>query len=561
MVSIGILIAAVVCCVLVVILGVWGSGVACPDFGMSCTPPLPAGTPAVTPPVGTPPSVGTPAGMPPPVGTPSAGTPRAGAPGGAPPALGSLGSTPDATATAPNAGAPPPSTTPTTPTTPPPTNKVNCVGYWDACSVTCGTGVQTYKISTPASGGGNACKDTDGTTPRAAGDTKPCSGPVCGVNCVGDWVKSSSTDADGWGACSATCGSGTQTRKYKITTQQAGGGNSCPKADGATETRACPNLPACAVAVNCVGAWGEWTGCSAGCGGGTRSRTYYITTPAANGGTACPKTNGQSESEACNTTPCCDAAKTGAWYDVGSVICTGSSSPDPYIYQSRAVTFPSNPTGSATAQACNITVAQVRKTAGPDPAGNKCPDRTPTGGTCSTGIAWSAGGCTAAATATPTNISCPAGSTYMESAPTSGGPGFSAGGDSSIAPGYGIYDTVSGQKYVRYQRSNPMINIPVDGLWKTNGSCSSSGWTKVDSLPTDKFGRGCYKWAYTGRSSECPSPNWTKIAASDITCPTGYNKDVAGLACNLTSGAYVNSLTCDSTYFTANNGTNKCVPK
>ena len=450
MVSIGILIAAVVCCVLVVILGVWGSGVACPDFGMSCTTPPPAGTPVVTPPAGTPPSVGTPT----PVGTPSAGTPRAGTPGGTPPALGSLGSTPDAAATAPNAGAPPPSTTPTTTT--PPTNKVNCVGYWDACSVTCGTGIQTYKISTPASGGGNACKDTDGTTPRAAGDTKPCSGPVCGVNCVGDWVKSSSTDAAGWGPCSATCGSGTQTRTYKITTQQAGGGNSCPKADGATETRACPNLPACAVAVNCVGAWGAWGGCSVGCGGGTRSRTYYVTTPAANGGTACPKTNGQSESEACNTTACCDAAATGAWYDVGAVICTGSSSPDPYIYQSRAVTFPSNPTGSATAQACNITVAQVRKTAGPDPTGNKCADRTPIGGTCSLGNQWSA---TTGCTLPPRDV--------------------------------------------------------------------AFNWKKgTYSCPTN------YTLSYTDTAAIC-TPNPSSI--------TG--------------------LTCDSPYFTANNGTNKCVPK
>ena len=305
MVKTGVIIAALVCCVLVIvgtILGVWGSGVACPDFGMDCaTSPAPAaGTPGGTPAAGTP-----------------GGTPAAGTPGGAP-ALGSLGSTPDASATAPNVGAPSSTTTPT--------NKVNCVGYWDACSVSCGTGIQTYRISTPASGGGNACKDTDGTTPRAVGDTKPCSGPVCGVNCVGDWVKSSSTDSDGWGACSATCGSGTQTRTYRITTQQAAGGNSCPKGDGATETRACPNLPACAVAVNCAGAWGTWTGCSAGCGGGTRSRTYYVSTPAANGGTACPKTNGQSESEACNTTACCSAATTGAWYDVGAVICTGSSS-------------------------------------------------------------------------------------------------------------------------------------------------------------------------------------------------------------------------------------------
>jgi hypothetical protein len=63
MVSTGAIIAAVVCCVLVIIgtvLGVWGTNVACPDFGMDCqasTPPAsrtpgPSGTPptAITPP-------------------------------------------------------------------------------------------------------------------------------------------------------------------------------------------------------------------------------------------------------------------------------------------------------------------------------------------------------------------------------------------------------------------------------------------------------------------------------------------------------------------------------
>lgn len=493
MVSTGVIIAAVVCCILVVvgtILGIWGSGVACPDFGMDC-----ASSPA--------PTTGTPAPARTPGGSPAAATPgtppAAGTPGRSPAAfsgstastLGSLGSTPDATATAPNVGAQSGATTPTTPPTPPPTNKVNCIGYWDACSVTCGTGIQTYRISTPAAGGGNACKDTDGTTPRAAGDTKPCSGPVCGVNCVGDWVKSASTDNDGWGACSATCGSGTQTRTYKITTQQAGGGNSCPKGDGATETRACPNLPACAVPVNCTGAWGEWTGCSAGCGGGTRSRTYYISTPAANGGTACPKTNGQSESEACNTTACCSAATTGDWYDVGGVICTGSSSPDPYIYQSRAVTFPVNPAGTATAQACNITVAQIRKTAGPDPSGNKCPDRNPISGTCSlTSATWSApSGCTGGADVSGTNITCKSGSSWMQNS---------------------------------------------GGVW----GCGVSQYTS----------RGTYY--ITGTQY-----------INDWSCPSGYTKSTTNSGQCAALPSSITGLTCDSTYFTQNLATNKCVAK
>jgi len=534
MVKTGVIIAALVCCVLVIvgtILGVWGSGVACPDFGMDCaTSPAPAaGTPGGTPAAGTP-----------------GGTPAAGTPGGAP-ALGSLGSTPDASATAPNVGAPSSTTTPT--------NKVNCVGYWDACSVSCGTGIQTYRISTPASGGGNACKDTDGTTPRAVGDTKPCSGPVCGVNCVGDWVKSSSTDSDGWGACSATCGSGTQTRTYRITTQQAAGGNSCPKGDGATETRACPNLPACAVAVNCAGAWGTWTGCSAGCGGGTRSRTYYVSTPAANGGTACPKTNGQSESEACNTTACCSAATTGAWYDVGAVICTGSSSPDPYIYQSRAVTFPANPAGSATAQACSISVAQVRNTAGPDPVGNKCPDRNPVAGTCSTTFkSWSAvDGCAITpSTKPPTAGTCAAGQFFTDT-PSTGSGYF------DHRYGWSVYSADGSVKYLhRYDGSQYSGNE--QGTYIIGSATTKGGFTPAAAVPDALKGPGCYQWVDAKQPGDIPNQRWEQRTTTSITCPAGYIPSSDKKVCNAQPSA-ITGLTCDSSYFTANNGTNKCVPK
>jgi hypothetical protein len=424
--------------------------------------------------------------------------------------------------------------------------------------VTCGTGVQTYKISTPASGGGDDCKDADGTTPRAAGDTKPCSGPVCGVNCVGDWVKSSSTDADGWGACSATCGSGTQTRKYKITTQQAAGGNSCPKADGATETRACPNLPECAAKVNCVGAWGEWTGCSAGCGGGTRSRTYYITTPAANGGTACPKTNGQSESEACNTTACCSAATTGAWYDVGAVICTGSSSPDPYIYQSRAVTFPSNPTGSATAQACNITVAQVRKTAGPDPTGQKCPDRNPVSGTCSLGNPWSTTGCAITpATTAYTAASCPTGYNWFDANTPQAGEPAGTKGDSY---GIGFHSADGSKKYTRGTKSLFGVPSSDDQPNWTAGDTRKNGSIPWSTVIAD-IGPGCYQFVSSSTGGSRANHRWVKVAtAPTLTCPSYYTPDTTNMRCNA-SNSGVSGLTCDSTYFTANNGANKCVAK
>lgn len=255
---------------------------------------------------------------------------------------------------------------------------VNCVGSWAGCSVTCGEGVDTYRITTPAANGGMACTEQDGAT-------RKCVQPPCGIDCVGDWVKNTTTDTDGWGACSATCGTGTQARTYKVSTVQVGSGKTCPYPDGRTETRQCAGLSPCPTPVDCVGSFSAWTGCDVGCGGGNQSRTYTITTAAANGGNACPYETGYKETQRCNETPCCSAATVGAWYDVGAVICSGTASATPYIYQSRAVTFPTATNGSATAAACNITVAQTRDTA------IGCPAVNASAGSCSdSAVAWSA---------------------------------------------------------------------------------------------------------------------------------------------------------------------------
>ena len=430
----------------------------------------------------------------------------------------------------------------------------NCVGHWGPCSVSCGTGSQTYVVDAPATSGGQSCKDADGTV-RANGDTKPCSNPPCGVNCVGDWIKSSSTDGDGWGACSATCGAGTQTRTYRITTQQAAGGNSCPKGDGATESRACPNLPACVASVNCVGAWGEWSGCSAGCGGGTRTRTYYVSTPASGSGTACPNTNGQTQSEACNTTACCDAATAGEWTDVGGVICNGSSDPNPYIYQTRAITFPSNPTGTATATGCNLVVSRYRNTAGPDQNGNKCPDETPTAGTCSYGNQWSstAGCAITPATQRPTAGVCSAGQWFSDT-PSSGSGYFDR------RYGWSVYNADGSVKYLhRYDGSQYSGNE--QGTYIIGGATTKGGFTPASTVPDALKGPGCYQWVDAKQPGDIPNQRWEQRTTNSVTCPTGYTATSDKKNCTAPSST-ITGLTCSrSGYFTANNGTNKCVAK
>jgi len=56
--------------------------------------------------------------------------------------------------------------------------------------------------------------------------------------------------------------------------------------------------------VDCVGSWGEWGACSATCDKGFQSRTYTISTPAAHGGAVCPETNGATETRTCQVSEC-----------------------------------------------------------------------------------------------------------------------------------------------------------------------------------------------------------------------------------------------------------------
>ena len=57
-------------------------------------------------------------------------------------------------------------------------------------------------------------------------------------------------------------------------------------------------------AVDCVGSWGAWGDCSETCGGGTRKRTYNITTEKKGTGQDCSNANGEEETGECNTQGC-----------------------------------------------------------------------------------------------------------------------------------------------------------------------------------------------------------------------------------------------------------------
>jgi hypothetical protein len=152
------------------------------------------------------------------------------------------------------------------------------------CSKACGGGtrMRTRTVVTPASGGGAACPPLT--------ESEPCNTQSCDpVDCaVSDWGD--------WGACSKSCGGGVHTRKRTVVTQPANGGKACPDL---SETEAC-NIQPCPV--DCVPSkWSDWSECSKACGGGTRTRTRTVTTPASNGGKECGPL---SESETCNPQPC-----------------------------------------------------------------------------------------------------------------------------------------------------------------------------------------------------------------------------------------------------------------
>jgi len=227
---------------------------------------------------------------------------------------------------------------------------INCVGAWTAwsgCSPSCGDGSQSkrYNVSVPASGGGDACLFANGQT-----QIQPCNNGACvaNVDCVGSWSS--------YGSCSAACGGGNRTRTYTVTTPASGTGAACPFANGQTLNQSC-NTGACAspVVLNCGGYWTSYGSCSASCGGGTRSRNFIVTQLPQNGGAACPSSP---QTTSCNTGACEIPTPTptpvpvvtcaGSWSSYGS--CSASCGPG-----NRTRTYTVNTPASGGGTACPFT--------------------------------------------------------------------------------------------------------------------------------------------------------------------------------------------------------------
>ena len=128
-------------------------------------------------------------------------------------------------------------------------------GNWDACSKTCGGGlkIREWEVSKDEMDGGTCVNR--GKTEDASCNTQACS------------------------------------------TSGGGGGSTPTPAPSPT-----PSPAPAPAAKNCTGSWGSWGNCSKTCGRGTKSRSWNVTSNEKNGGT-CAKRN-KTESASCNTQAC-----------------------------------------------------------------------------------------------------------------------------------------------------------------------------------------------------------------------------------------------------------------
>lgn len=146
---------------------------------------------------------------------------------------------------------------------PVPPQPVDCGGSWSAwtnCSATAcgttGTTARTYTVSRAAANNGVAC-------PSPLTQTSTCTAAPCTpVDCVGSWTGGNSTPI--FPACNPSYQSATasdhETKRvtYTIQTSAANGGRACPYTNGETRTEECATTYVPPQPVDCTGSWGAW---------------------------------------------------------------------------------------------------------------------------------------------------------------------------------------------------------------------------------------------------------------------------------------------------------------
>ncbi|PVD27602.1 hypothetical protein C0Q70_12766 [Pomacea canaliculata] len=162
---------------------------------------------------------------------------------------------------------------------------------WSSCPVTCGRGtVDRYRTCNNPSP--NYCGQT---CPGPSRDMRACEvGDCCVDGEWGSWLS--------WSACSATCGSGSQSRMRRCDSPSPNFcGRRCP--GPASEMKTCVSERDCCVDGN-WGQWDPWSPCSASCGLAVRERERRCNNPAPNYcGQSCPGFDVQEET--CSRLPAC----------------------------------------------------------------------------------------------------------------------------------------------------------------------------------------------------------------------------------------------------------------
>ncbi|CAE8589989.1 unnamed protein product [Polarella glacialis] len=117
------------------------------------------------------------------------------------------------------------------------------------------------------------------------------------------------TDWSSWSGCSADCGVGARTRDRRVSNLAGPGGRGCE--DSLMETAQC-SLDQCYKADCSWGQWSGWSGCPVTCGGGMARRHRSVAIAPKNGGKICEPL-AMAEAAPCNSQSCSPPCQDGLW--------------------------------------------------------------------------------------------------------------------------------------------------------------------------------------------------------------------------------------------------------
>jgi len=113
-------------------------------------------------------------------------------------------------------------------------------------------------------------------------------------------------DWSGWSGCSADCGGGVRSKRRAVVTNAEHGGEPCGEV---SKTESC-NVQACDVPCT-LSEWSGWEACSKACDGGSTIRVKdVVQAPVGNGACPAPRSHKRLQRKKCNTQPCVNATTT-----------------------------------------------------------------------------------------------------------------------------------------------------------------------------------------------------------------------------------------------------------